>query len=84
MAPRGIPHSQISDFWRGCRLSSVSGSRRVLSLWLPMMGIAFVCVWAAYATTELPETAAATMMSSEVAAVAPEPSEVAGLVVVFP
>ncbi len=56
----------------------------MLSLWLPMMGIAFGCVWAAYATTELPETAAATMMSSEVAAVAPEPSEVAGLVVVFP
>ncbi len=28
MAPRGVAHSQISDFWRGCRLSSVSGSRR--------------------------------------------------------
>ncbi len=25
--PRGIAHSQISDFWRGCRLSPVSGSR---------------------------------------------------------
>ncbi len=33
MAPRGIVHSQISDFWRGCRLSKVSVSRRVLSLY---------------------------------------------------
>ncbi len=24
----------ISDFWRGCRFVIVSGSRRVLSLWL--------------------------------------------------
>ncbi len=34
MAPRGVTHSQIWGFWRGCRLSSVSGSMRVLSLWL--------------------------------------------------
>ncbi len=34
MTPRVIAHSQISDFWRGCRLSSVSGSKRVLSMWL--------------------------------------------------
>ncbi len=34
MAPRGDTRSQISVFWRGCRLSSVSGSRRVLSQWL--------------------------------------------------
>ncbi len=37
MAPKGVAHSQISDFWRGCRLSSVSGSRRVLRLWLLYM-----------------------------------------------
>ncbi len=34
MAPRGDARLQISDFLRGCRLSSVSESRRVLSLWL--------------------------------------------------
>ncbi len=34
MAPRGDTRSQISVLWRGCRLSSVNGSRRVLSLWL--------------------------------------------------
>ncbi len=34
MAPRGVAHSQISGFWRGCRFVIVSGSRWVLSLWL--------------------------------------------------
>ncbi len=34
MAPRGVARSQISDFLRGCRLSLVNGTRRVLSLWL--------------------------------------------------
>ncbi len=28
MVPRGVAHSQISDFWRGCRFVIVSGSRR--------------------------------------------------------
>ncbi len=32
-----------------------------LSEVLPMMGIAFWCVWAAYTTTELPEITVATM-----------------------
>ncbi len=30
MAPRGVAHSQISGFWRGCRLSSVGRGRRVM------------------------------------------------------
>ncbi len=34
MVPRGVAHKQISDFWRGYRFVIVSGSRRVLSLWL--------------------------------------------------
>ncbi len=34
MVPRGVAHYQISDFWSGCRFVIVSGSRRVLSLWL--------------------------------------------------
>ncbi len=50
-----------------------------LSEVLPMMGIAFWCVWAAYTTTELPEVTVATMMSSEVAADATEPPEAAVL-----
>ncbi len=49
-----------------------------------MMGIAFWCVWAAYTTTELPETAASTMMSLSVAADAAEPPEVVALAAVFP
>ncbi len=55
-----------------------------LSKVLPMMGIAFWCVWAAYTTTELPEAAASTMMSLEVAAEAAEPPEVVALGAVFP
>ncbi len=55
-----------------------------LSEVLPMMGIAFWCVWAAYTTTELPEVTVATIMSSEVAADAAEPPEVVALVAVFP
>ncbi len=51
---------------------------------LPMMGIAFWCVWAAYTTTELPEVVVATMMSPEVAADAAEPPEVVVLTAVFP
>ncbi len=55
-----------------------------LSEVLPMMGIAFWCVWAAYTTTELPEVTVATMMSSEVAADAAEPPEVVAFVAMFP
>ncbi len=55
-----------------------------LSEVLPMMGIAFWCVWAAYTTTESPKAAAPTMVSSEVAADAAEPSEVVALAVMFP
>ncbi len=55
-----------------------------LSEALPMMGIAFWCVWAAYTTTEPPEVAASTMVSPEVAADAAEPPEVVTLVAVFP
>ncbi len=55
-----------------------------LSEVLPMMGIAFWFVWAAYTTTELPEVTVATIMSSEVAADAAEPPEVVTLVTVFP
>ncbi len=56
----------------------------LLSEVLPMMGIAFWCVWAAYTSTELPEAAAATMMSPEVAADAAEPPEVVALIAVIP
>ncbi len=45
MAPRGFAHSQISGFWRRCRLSSVSGSRRVLSLWLFYMQTSVSLNW---------------------------------------
>ncbi len=55
-----------------------------LSEVLPMMGIAFWCVWAAYTTTEFPEVTVATMMSSEVAADAAEPPEVVAFVAMFP
>ncbi len=55
-----------------------------LSEVLPMMGIAFWCVWAACTTTELPEVTVATMMSSEVAADAAEPLEVVAFVAMFP
>ncbi len=54
-----------------------------LSKVLPMMGITFWCVWAAYTTTELPEAAASTMFL-EVAAEAAEPPEVVALGAVFP
>ncbi len=55
-----------------------------LSEVLPMMGIAFWCVWAAYTTTELTETAASAMISLEVAAEAAEPSEVVVHAAAFP
>ncbi len=55
-----------------------------LSKVLPMMGIVFWCAWAAYTTTELPETAVSTMMSLEVAAEAAEPPEVVALATAFP
>ncbi len=55
-----------------------------LSKVLPMMGIAFWCVWAAYTTTELPEMAASTMMFLEVVAEAAEPPDAVALGVVFP
>ncbi len=45
MAPQGVSHSHISGFWRGCRLSSVSGSRRVLSLWLFYMQASVSWTW---------------------------------------
>ncbi len=45
MAPRGVTHSQISGFWKECRLSSVSGSRRVLSLWLFYMQASVSWTW---------------------------------------
>ncbi len=45
MAPRGGAHSQISGFWRVCRLSSVSGGRRVLSLWLFYMQASVSWTW---------------------------------------
>ncbi len=50
---------------------------------LPLMGIAFRCVWAAFTTTEFQEVAASTVMSPEVAAVAAEPPEIVGLAAVF-
>ncbi len=46
---------------------------------LPLMRIAFWCVWAAYTTTELPEVARSTVMSPEVAADAAEPQGVVAL-----
>ncbi len=55
-----------------------------LSEVLPMIGIAFWCVWAVYTTTELPEVTVATMMSSEVVADAAEPPDVVALVAMFP
>ncbi len=55
-----------------------------LSKVLPMMGIAFWCVWAAYTTTELLEAAASTMMSLGLAAEGAEPPEAVALGAVFP
>ncbi len=52
-----------------------------LSKVLPIMGIAFWCVWAAHTTTEF---SASTMMSLEVAAEAAEPPEVVTLTAAFP
>ncbi len=37
--------AQISDFWRGCRFVIVSGSRRVLSLWLFYMQASVSWTW---------------------------------------
>ncbi len=54
-----------------------------LSEVLPMMGIAFWCVRAAYTTTELSEVTVATIMSLEVAADTAEPPEVVSLAAVF-
>ncbi len=51
---------------------------------LPMMGIAFWYVLAAFTTTELPEMAASTMISPEVAADDVEPPGVVALAAVFP
>ncbi len=51
---------------------------------LPTMGIALWCIWAAYTTTEILETAAATKMSPEVAADAAEPPGVVVHAAVFP
>ncbi len=51
---------------------------------LPTMGIALWCIWAAYTTTEILETAAATKMSLEVAADAAEPPGVVVHAAVFP
>ncbi len=51
-----------------------------LSKVLPIMGIAFWCVWAAHTTTEFP---ASTMMSLEVVAEAAEPPEVVTLAAVI-
>ncbi len=51
---------------------------------LPLMEIAFWCVWAAYTTTEHLEVTVATIMSSEVAADAAEHPEIAMLVAVLP
>ncbi len=48
------------------------------------MGIALWCIWAAYTTTEILETAAATKMSPEVAADAAEPPGVVVHAAVFP
>ncbi len=45
MVPRGVTHSQISGFWKECRLSSVSGRRRVLSLWLFYMQASVSWTW---------------------------------------
>ncbi len=45
-----------------------------LSEALPMIGIAFWCVWAAYTTTEPPKVATSTMVSLDVMADAAEPS----------
>ncbi len=45
MAPRGVAHSQISDFWKGCRFVIVSLSRRVLSLWLFYMQASVSWTW---------------------------------------
>ncbi len=50
-----------------------------LSEALPMMGIAFCCVWAAYTTSELPQVMAPAAASPEVAAHAAEPPEAAVL-----
>ncbi len=55
-----------------------------LSEALPIMGITFWCVWAAYTTTEPPEVTATTMVSLEVAADAAEPLEVVTPTTVFP
>ncbi len=51
---------------------------------LPTMGIALWCIWAAYTTTEILETAAATKMSPEVAADTAEPPGVVVHAAVFP
>ncbi len=51
---------------------------------LPTMGIVLWCIWAAYTTTEILETAAATKMSPEVAADAAEPPGVVVHAAVFP
>ncbi len=45
MVPRGVAHSQISDFWRGCRFVIVSGSRWVLSPWLFYMQASVSWTW---------------------------------------
>ncbi len=54
-----------------------------LSEVLPMMEIALCCVWAANTTTKLPEVAASTEMSPEVAADAAEPLGVVTLAAGF-
>ncbi len=51
---------------------------------LPTMGIDLWCIWAAYTTTEILETTAATKMSPEVAADAAEPPGVVVHAAVFP
>ncbi len=43
MGARGVAHSHL--FWRGCRLSSVNGSRRVRSLWLFYMQASVSWTW---------------------------------------
>ncbi len=45
MEPRGVAHSQISDILRGCRFVIVSGSRRVLSLWMFYMQVSVSWTW---------------------------------------
>ncbi len=55
-----------------------------LPVMLPTMGIALWCIWAAYTTTEILETAAATKMSPEVPADAAEPPGVVVHAAVFP